>query len=90
MEDKTPAIVAMLVILVLIYLSNSGKLLAIKNLMLQSGASSPGSAGGGATAPPSGTSMPPRQLPSGPIGLDESQQSIYAIEQLFKAWSPAS
>lgn len=80
MEDKGPAIISMSFILLLVWLSNSGKLLALRNVI--SGAPARSSAGTGSSAPiPSGGSGPPLH---GPIGRQESEQALADIERFFQ------
>jgi hypothetical protein len=86
LEDKTPAIVAMLVVLLLIFLSNTGRLLALKQVIQTT-------AGDGGSVTPSSGSSVGSDVPSdrreihGDIGPDESLAGIMDIEHLLRQWS---
>lgn len=92
MEDKTPAIVAGFILIVLFYLSNSGKLKPIRDIITRgpngaTNAPSPGQAGGGTSSQPPSGATPPLH---GPIGPHEPQAAVSQINALFRAWSTAS
>jgi hypothetical protein len=66
MQDKTPAIIAMLSVLVLIYLSNSGKLSQLMAIIHAAPTASPPAASGSGTGPT--TPAPGTMDPGGTAG----------------------
>lgn len=97
MEDKTAPILILLTVLVLIYLSRSGKLVALKALLASTPAvaQTSGTQGNSGPANTSGNGGIDKTVPGTwdpskpPIQQQEADQAIADIEAAFRGWQAA-